>query len=35
VTLSNGEKAIFAMEDEVYDFIDYVKNLIESAEDNQ
>lgn len=34
VTLSNGEKATFAMDDEVYDFIDYVKKLIENSEEN-
>lgn len=32
ITLSNGEKAIQVMEDGVYDFLDYVKNLIEKAE---
>lgn len=33
ITLGNGEQAIQIMEDEVYDFLDYVKNLIENAED--
>lgn len=33
ITLGNGEKAIQVMEDGVYDFLDYVKNLIEKAED--
>lgn len=33
ITLSNGEKAIQVMEDGVYDFLDYVKNLIENAEE--
>lgn len=33
ITLSNGEKAIQVMEDAVLDFIDYVKNLIEKADD--
>lgn len=32
ITLINGEKATLVMEDEVYDFLDYVKNLIENAE---
>ena len=30
VYLSNGEKATLAVEDEVYEFLDYVKKLIES-----
>ena len=34
VTLSNGEKATFTMEDEVYDFITYVKKLIENTKEN-
>lgn len=33
ITLTNGEKGTQAMEDAVYDFIDYVKQLIENAED--
>ena len=32
ITLLNGEKATQVMEDGVYDFLDYVKNLIENAE---
>lgn len=32
ITLTNGEKAMQVMEDAVYDFLDYVKNLIENAE---
>ena len=34
IILSNGEKATFAMEDEVYDFLEYVKNLIENVKEN-
>ena len=33
ITLSDGNKAIILVEDAVYDFIDYVKKLIENAED--
>ena len=32
ITLGNGEKVTQVMEDGVYDFLDYVKNLIEKAE---
>lgn len=32
VTLFNGEKVTQVMEDGVYDFLDYVKKLIENAE---
>jgi hypothetical protein len=32
VILSNGEKATLAVEDDVYEFLDYVKKLIESEE---
>ena len=32
VILSNGEKATLVVEDEVYDFIEYVKTLIEREE---
>ena len=32
ITLGNCEKAVQVMEDGVYDFLDYVKNLIEKAE---
>ena len=34
VILSNGEKTTIAIEDEVYDFLEYVKNLIENTEEN-
>ena len=30
VTLSNGEKTTIVIEDEVYDFLEYVKKLIEN-----
>ena len=30
VTLSNGEKATLIVEDEVYDFLEYIKKLIEN-----
>lgn len=33
ITLGNGEKATQVMEDAVYDWLDYVKNLIEKTED--
>ena len=33
ITLFNGEKATQVMEDGVYDFLGYVKNLIENSED--
>ena len=33
VVLSNGEKTNLVVEDEVYDFIEYVRNLIERQED--
>ena len=33
VTLSNGEKATLAVDDEVYEFIAYVKKLIENVEE--
>lgn len=32
ITLSDGTKAMQVMEDSVYDFLEYVKNLIENAE---
>ena len=32
VILSNGEKATLVVEDDVYEFLDYVKKLIESEE---
>ena len=32
ITLMNGQKVTQVMEDEVYDFLEYVKNLIENAE---
>lgn len=32
-TLANGEKAILLVEDEVHDFLYYVKKLIENEED--
>lgn len=32
ITLPNGEKGTIVVEDEVHDFLDYVKNLIENAE---
>ncbi len=32
ITLMNGEKAIQVMEDAIYDFLDYVKKLIEKEE---
>ena len=34
VSLSNGEKTNLLVEDEVYDFLEYVKKLIENAEEN-
>ena len=33
VTLSNGEKTNLLVEDEVYDFLAYIKKLIEKEED--
>ena len=33
VTLSNGEKANLLVEDEIYDFLAYIKELIEKEED--
>lgn len=33
VTLSNGEKATIVAEDEVYNFLDYIKILIEKEEE--
>ena len=33
VILSNGERATFAMDDDVYDFLDYIKKLIEKEEE--
>ena len=32
VNLSNGEKATIAMDDKVYDWLEYVKKLIENEE---
>lgn len=32
ITLANGEKATLVMEDGIYDFLDYVKHLIENEE---
>ena len=32
ITLPDGEKGILVFEDAVYDFLDYVKKLIENAE---
>lgn len=34
VTLSNGEKAKLVVEDEIYDWLNYVKKLIEKEEAN-
>ena len=33
VVLSNGERATIAMDDEVNDFLDYIKKLIEKEEE--
>lgn len=33
VSLSNGEKANLVVEDGVYDWLDYIKKLIEKEED--
>lgn len=34
VTLSNGEKATVVVEDEVYEFLDYMKKLIDAQDEN-